>query len=91
MHRALNNALEACGWLGVRHALFDDQPAQLLVDESLEAVVKFIDIDPARAQHGDGVLVLAQREQQMLERRIFMMTSVGQGQGAMKTFFQGLR
>ena len=84
---ALQDPLEAGGGLGVL-VLVDDEVAELVVDIAQKLAAQPIDIDAACAQHRDGVLVLGQRQQQMLERRVFMATLVRQCERPMQRFFE---
>ena len=45
-------------------------------------------IDIACPQHSPGVVVVTQRQQQVLERGVFMLPLVGIAQGAMETLFK---
>ena len=46
-----------------------------------EAAAQLVDVDIAGPHHGGGVLVVDQREQQMLERGIFVVPFVGEREG----------
>ena len=76
-HRALDHALEGRGRprvLPVGH----DEAVELFVDEILEVALQRFDIDIAAGEHRDGVAVVGQREQQMLERRELMRSLAGE-------------
>ena len=47
-----------------------------------------IEVDVAGPHYGGGISVVDQSEQQVLQRRIFMVTLVGVGQGLMQRFFE---
>ena len=88
-HGALDDALEAGGRLGVL-VVAGDQIVELGVDVGEDGVLQLVEIDVAGAHDGGGFGVVDQREQQMLERRIFMMTFVGESQRLMERLFQAL-
>ena len=67
-HGALHHPLEAGGGLRL-HRLVGFEALQLLVDEGLELALEPLQVDAAGLQHGDGVGILKQREQQVFERR----------------------
>ena len=84
---ALQHALEARGRLGVV-AVVGDEVGQLVVDIGQDLAAQPVEIDAAGAQHRDRVLVLGQRQQQVLERGIFVPPLVGVGQRPMQRFFE---
>ncbi len=77
--RALDDALESRGRLGivgpVRHQAF-----QLGFDVRHEIAAKLVEIDIARAHDRGGVLIVDQRQQEVLERRVFMVPLIGKRQ-----------
>jgi hypothetical protein len=75
---ALQYALKARGRLCVI-AMGGDKVPELIVHIIQDRAAQPIDFDTTGAQHGDRVLVLGQRKQQMLERGIFVPTLVGVG------------
>ena len=78
---AVNHALEACCRLGVVVRI-EHEPRELVVEISGELVPQQVDIDVAGAHHRRRVAVIEQRQEQMLERRIFVTALVGVLQGA---------
>jgi hypothetical protein len=78
-HRALDDALKSCGRLGVLRAI-GDQVFQLGFKISRHCPLQLVEFDVAGAHHGGCVLVVDQGQQQMLERRIFVMPFVGERQ-----------
>ena len=86
-HRALDDALEAGRRLGVLAAV-RDEVLELGVDVLDEVAAQHVEIDIAGAHHGGGVLVLDQRQQEMLERRVFVATLVGGGESAVEGLFE---
>ena len=68
---ALDDALESGGRPRVL-AVGHDEAVELLVDEFLEIGLEGVDVDVAPGQHRDGVAVVGQRQQQMLQRGEFM-------------------
>ena len=77
--RALQHALEAGGGLGLA-AVVGDQIAELAVDVVDEVAAQALDIDTAGPHHRDGIRILGQRQQEMLERREFMPALIGIGE-----------
>ena len=84
--RALDHALEAGSRLGVvgavRHQIFEF--GFEIVDE---AGAQLVEIDAACAHDGRRIAVIDQRQQQMFERRILVMTLVCNRQRAMQGLF----
>ena len=60
----------------------------MIVDE---AAAQLVEIDVAGPHHRGGVLIVDQRQQQMLERRVFVMPLVGERQRAMERLFETAR
>ena len=89
-HRALDHALEAGGRLGVLGAV-GHQVFEFGFEIVDEAGAQLVEIDVAGAHHGRGVLIVDQRQQQMLERRVLMMTLVGDRQRPMQGLFKAVR
>ena len=85
--RPLQHALEARGRLRLAGAAAD-QAGELAVDIFGEVAAQPLDIDVAGAHHGNGVLVVGQRQQQMLEGRIFVPPLLGVGERAMQRLFE---
>ena len=86
---ALDDALEAGGRLGVL-VVAGDEVVELGVDIGEDGVLQFVEIDVAGAHDGGRFRVVDQRQQQMLERGIFVMAFVGERQRLMKRLFQAL-
>ena len=85
--RALDDALEAGGGLGVL-AIVHDQARQFFVHILVERVAKFVHIHVAGAHHRGRIHVFTQREQEMLQRCVFVL-AFGRGrQGAMQGTFE---
>ena len=85
---ALDHSLEG----GRRPRLADtgvaDVSGQLGVHVLGEDLSQLLDVDAARAQHGDRVLVLGQRQQQVLQGRVLVAALGGQRQRPMQSLFQ---
>jgi hypothetical protein len=86
-HRALDDALESGRGLRIL-ALGGDHLAQFGVDVIGQAAAQHVEIDVAGLHDGSGILVVGEREQQVLERRIFVAAFVGQAQGAVERLFE---
>ena len=89
-HGTLDDALEPSGRLGLA-GIVADQAGELAVDIFGQVAAQPLDIDVAGAHDGDGVLVVGQRQQQMLERRIFMMPLVGDGERPVERLLETAR
>src|SRR5216684_8418368 len=68
---ALQNALEVRRWLGIV-AVGGNKVGELVIDVVQNLATQRLELDTTGAQHGDSVLILGQRQQQMLERGIFV-------------------
>ncbi len=77
---ALDDPLETGGRFGVGRAL-DGEAGELVVEEVHQAGPQPLDLDGARLEHRQRVLVLGQRHQKMLEGGVFVLAGVGQRQG----------
>jgi len=84
---ALQYALEARRWLGII-AVGGNKVGELVVDIVQNVATQPLELDAAGTQHGDSVLILGQRKQQMLERGIFVPALVGAGESPMKGLFE---
>ncbi len=84
---ALQHALEARGRLGIL-AVVGHQIVEFVVDIAEHVAAQPVEIDAAGPQYGNGVLVLGQRQQQMLEGGVFVPPLVGVGQGPVQRLFQ---
>jgi hypothetical protein len=89
-HGALDDALEARGRLGVLTAV-RDEVLELGVDIFDEVAPQHVEVDIAGPHHGSRVLVLDEREQKVLERRIFVAALVRSRQGAMEGLLETAR
>ena len=86
-HSPLDNPLEPRRWLGFLRRLADEI-GQLIVNIISQIIAQFLEINTTGAQHGNGVLVFGQRQQQMLQRGIFLAPFSGEGEGAVEGFFK---
>ena len=88
-HRALDHALEARGRLGVvgavRHQIFE--LGFEIIDET---GAQLVEIDAAGAHDRGRIGIIDQRQQQMFERRILVMTLVRNRQRTMQGLFKAL-
>ena len=72
---ALDDALEPAGRGRIGPGV-GDQRAEFIVEIMFDAGPKFVAADPAGGHHLGRMFVVDQRDQQMLERRIFVATAV---------------
>ena len=86
-HRTLNDALKTGGRLRIVRAV-GDQIVQLRFQISDKTAPQLFQIDIASAHDRCGVLVFDQRQEKVLERRIFVVPLIGQRQGAMERLFK---
>src|SRR5580693_10385203 len=89
-HCALDHALETRGRLGVVGTV-GDQVFEFGLEIVDEAGAQLVEVDAAGAHDGRRIRVIDQRQQEMLERRILMMTLVRYRQRAMQGLFKALR
>ena len=87
---ALDDALEPGGRLGILVAVAD-QVLELGLEIGGEAASQLVEIDIAGAHDRGRVLVVDQRQQQMLERGVFVMPLVGERQRAVQGLFEAAR
>ena len=86
-HRALDDALEAGG--GLRLLAVDiDEVGELGVDIFVQVGAQLVEVDIAGPHDGGGVLIVGEREQQMLERSEFLVALVGQAQRLVESHFE---
>ena len=86
-HGALDDALEAGRRLGVLAAV-GDEIVEFVIDVFAQILAQHVEIDRTGAHHGGGVGIVDQTQQQMLERRIFVMPLIGDGERAVKRLFE---
>ena len=89
-HGALDHALEAGGGLGILAAV-GDQVVEFGFEIGDEAALELVEIDVAGAHHRGRVLVVDQREQQMLERGVFVVALVGERQRPVEGLLEAAR
>ena len=83
-HGALHDTLETGRGLGVL-AVLDRECREILVDIFGERGAQGVEIDIARAHHLRGVRVVDEREQQVLERGVFVMALTGEPYGPVQS------
>ena len=86
-HRALDDALEAGRGFGVL-AIIHHEARQFFVYILIERVTKLVHIHIARAHDRRRIHILAQREQEMLQRGVFVLAFSRGRQGAMQGTFE---
>ncbi len=84
---ALQDPLEARRRLGVL-VMVGDQVGQFVIDIVEDVAPQPVEIDATGAQDGDRVLILRQRQQQMLERRILVAALIGMCESPMQRLFE---
>ncbi len=87
---ALDHALEPGGRFRIL-VPFRHQVVELGLDIGDEAALQFVDVDIAGAHDGGRVLILEQRQQQMLQRGVFVMAFVRQSERPVKRLFEAAR
>ena len=85
----LDHALEAgCGFCVLIE--IGDQVGQFGIDVIGKRAAQLVGIDIAGAHDGCRVLVVHQRQKQMLKRCIFLTALIGEGQCLVEGFFQAI-
>ena len=87
---ALDHALEPGGRLGILVAVAD-QVLQLGFEIGGEAAAQLVEIDIAGPHHRGRILIVDQGQQQVLERRIFVVPLIGERQCAVERLFKAAR
>jgi len=98
-HRALNDALKAGGRLGILGPIgdqivelrFGDQIVELRFEIGDEAAAQLVQVDVAGPHDRRSILILDQRQQQVLERGVFVMALIGKRQGPVERLFEATR
>ncbi len=88
--RALDHALEAGRRLTILGAI-GDQVFQFGFEIGDQVAAQLVEIDIARAHHGRGVLIVDQRQQQVFQRRIFVMPLIGDGERPVERLLETAR
>ena len=84
---ALDDALEACGRLRIV-MLLRHEVLEFVLDIVDDLLLQHVDVDRAGLEDRIGVGVVRQRQEQVLQRRIFVVPVVGQGQGTVERLFK---
>ena len=79
-HRALNDALEAGGRLGIFGPV-GNEVVELELEVSDQTAAQLVQIDVAGPHHRRRILILDQREQEVFERSVFVVALIGERQG----------
>ena len=87
---ALNDALEAGGGLAVLRSV-GDQIIQFGFEIGDEAAAELLQVHVACPHHRRGVLILDQRQEEMLQGGVLVMALVGEGQSPVKRLFKTAR
>jgi hypothetical protein len=88
--RALQHALKGGGRFGFLGVAVDEI-CEFAVEVMRDLVAQIGQGDAARAQHRHGILIVGQGQQQMLQRRVFVIALVGDGKGAVECLFKVAR
>ena len=80
---ALHDALEARGRLRIARPV-GGEAGKVLVEELRQIGAQLVEIDAAGAQHRRRVGVVAQAEQKVLQRGVFVPALAGEGQRAVQ-------
>jgi hypothetical protein len=89
-HRALDHALEARRRLGILAAV-DHEVAEFAVDVLDEVATENVEIDVAGTHDGGGILVVDEREEQVLQGGVFVAALSGEGESAVEGLFKAAR
>src|SRR5215472_17887966 len=65
-----------------------NEVGKLAVDIVQDFAPQSVEVNAASAQHGNRVLILSERQQQVLERRIFVSALIGVTEGPMQRLFE---
>ena len=85
--RALHDALEAIGRLGLLLTV-DNEVFEFGVEVLNDGLAQRIEVDAARPQDSRRIDVVDQRQQQMLEGRVFVSALVGERERSTKGLFE---
>ena len=85
--RTLHDPLKTIRRFGLLLAV-DNEVFEFRIQVMNDGLAKPIEVDPARAQHRRRVDVVDQRQQQMLERGVFVTALIGERQRPSKGFFE---
>ena len=86
---AMDHALEAGGGLRLGRAL-DEQGGQLVVEILGDARPQLVEVDRAGLHHRRGIAIVQQRQEQVLQRCVLVMTLVGVFERAVQGGFEAL-
>ena len=84
---ALQHPLEARCRLRVV-AMCCDEVGKLVVDVVQNFAPQTVEVDATRTQHGNRVLILGERQQEMFERGVFVPTLVSVGESPVQRLFE---
>jgi hypothetical protein len=84
---ALQHALETRSRLGVI-AMGRDKVGEFVIDVVQHLAAQTVEVDAARAQNGNRVLILGERQQEMFERGILVPALIGMGESPMQRLFK---
>ena len=85
--RALDDALEAGGRLGILGSV-GDEVVQFRFEIGDEATAQLLQIDIAGPHDRRRILIFDQREQKVLQRGVFMVAFIGERERPMKRLFE---
>ena len=68
-----------------------DQIVELGIDVVQHGLLELVEVDVAGAHHGGRIAIVDQRQKQVFERRVFVVSFVGERERLMERLFEALR
>ncbi len=89
-HRTLDHPLETRRWFRILTPV-GDEIGQFAVDVFDQVATQDVEVDVAGPHDGSGILIVDQREQQMLQRGVFVPALTRESEGSVKGLFKTAR
>jgi hypothetical protein len=86
-HGPLDHPLEAGGGLGVL-AIVDHEGLELVVDIVGQSGLEDSEVNVAGLHHPHGVLILDERQEQVLQGCVFVLSLIGESDGPVQGLFE---
>jgi hypothetical protein len=86
-NRAMNHALEPCCRLRLALPVYN-QPVKLTVDIGKQLLAQQVEVNITGTHDRRRILIVNQRDKQMLQRRIFVAAFIGVLKSPVKRFFK---